>query len=60
MTKETKHLIYWQIEWLKRFFRTTYHIFNRKAYRNWKNNKYNRKYGFHGGMFFDAIMEDEH
>lgn len=35
----TKSLLYWQFEWLKRFLLTWYHIFNRKAYWNWKAQK---------------------
>jgi hypothetical protein len=31
----TRHLLYWQYEWLKRFLRTWYHIVYRKAYYNW-------------------------
>ena len=31
----TKHLLYWQAEWLKRFFTTWYHLVNRNAYRRW-------------------------
>jgi hypothetical protein len=34
--KETKHLLYWQWIWFTRWLRTTYHLFNRKAYRKWK------------------------
>lgn len=36
MTDETKHILKWQKEWFLRFIRTTYHLFNRKAYRKWK------------------------
>jgi hypothetical protein len=36
LSKETKHLLYWQSEWFRRFIRTTYHLFNRKAYYKWK------------------------
>ena len=35
-SKQTKHLLYWQSEWFRRFIRTTYHLFNRKAYYKWK------------------------
>jgi hypothetical protein len=31
-TGSTKHLLYWQAEWFKRFLTTWYHIINRKAY----------------------------
>jgi hypothetical protein len=31
----TMHLLYWQKEWAKRFFRTWYHIIYRKAYWKW-------------------------
>lgn len=31
----TRHLLYWQAEWLKRFFTTWWHIVNRKAYWEW-------------------------
>lgn len=37
----TKHLLYWQWQWLKYFFTTWYHIVNRKAYWKW----YQKKYG---------------
>lgn len=40
MTDETKHLLKWQFEWLKRFLRTWYHILNRGAYHTFKNRKY--------------------
>lgn len=40
MDKETKHLLKWQMEWLIRFFRTWYHLFNRKAYHDWKESKH--------------------
>ena len=40
VSKETKHLLQWQKEWLKRFFLTTYHLFNRKAYHKLRRNKY--------------------
>jgi len=33
--EETKHLLYWWIEWLKRFLTTSYHLFNRRAYHDW-------------------------
>ena len=36
MTNETKHLLYWWGEWFKRLLLTSYHLTNRKAYRNWK------------------------
>ena len=39
MTKETKHLLYWQWEWFCRFLRTWYHIFNRDAYRQYLKNR---------------------
>lgn len=49
----TKHLLYWQAEWLKRFFTTWYHIVYRKAYQKWakkncktyKTNKIERMLG---------------
>lgn len=31
----TKHLLYWQSEWFKRFITTWWHIINRKAYWKW-------------------------
>lgn len=31
----TKHLLYWQAEWFKRFLLTWWHIINRKAYWKW-------------------------
>lgn len=31
----TRHLLYWQAEWFKRFLTTWYHIVNRKAYWKW-------------------------
>jgi len=36
----TRHLLFWQFEWLKRFLLTWYHIINRKAYRRWLVKKY--------------------
>ena len=36
----TRHLLYWQFEWLKRFLLTWYHIFNRRACRRWLAKKY--------------------
>lgn len=36
----TRHLLYWQFEWLKRFLLTWYHIVNRRAYRKWRNKYY--------------------
>lgn len=38
----TKHLLYWQSEWLKRFMLTWWHIVNRKAYWKWYHHKYQR------------------
>ena len=35
MSKETKHLLKWQFEWAKRFFRTWFHILYRPAYKKW-------------------------
>lgn len=40
----TRHLLYWQWRWLikrewKKFFKTWYHIFNRKVYWEWKINQ---------------------
>lgn len=31
----TKHLLYWQAEWFKRFVTTWWHIINRRAYWKW-------------------------
>jgi hypothetical protein len=50
MTKETRHLIHWWFEWLKRLTLTSYHIFNRPAYRKWRQKR--RGYSF--------IAENEH
>jgi len=36
----TRHLLYWQFEWLKRFLLTWYHIVNRRACRRWLAKKY--------------------
>lgn len=36
----TRHLLYWQAEWFKRFMLTWYHIINRRAYWNWMAEKY--------------------
>ena len=44
MTKETKHLLKWWKEWLKRLLLTTYHIVNRRAYRKWKLQRDAAKY----------------
>jgi len=35
-TGSTKHLLYWQAEWFKRFALTWWHIVNRRAYRTWQ------------------------
>lgn len=40
MTDETKRLLSWQLEWFIRFWRTTWHLLNRKAYRRWLSGKY--------------------
>ena len=39
MTPETKHLLKWWFEWLKRLIYTSYHLLNRKAYRTWKRRR---------------------
>ena len=39
-TGSTRHLLYWQAEWAKRFFTTWWHIINRRAYWNWYIDKY--------------------
>jgi hypothetical protein len=43
MTPETKHLLYWWIEWLRRLIRTSYHLFNRHAYHKWKTEFYKKR-----------------
>jgi len=53
MTKETKHLIFWWFEWLKRLVRTTYHIFNRSAYHKWKFRQQSKYWS--NSTIFDAI-----
>lgn len=39
MNKETKHLLYWQWEWFKRFLTTWFHIFYRPAYKKYLEEK---------------------
>ena len=66
----TKHLLYWQAEWLKRFLLTWWHIINRKAYWKWcekncksfRNKKidsmvYDINEGFR--MEFDSFLNDK-
>ena len=36
----TRHLLFWQLEWLKRFLLTWYHIVNRRACRRWLAKKH--------------------
>jgi len=43
ISPETKHLLYWWKEWAARLLRTTYHLFNRKAYRRWKTEFYKKR-----------------
>lgn len=55
MTEETKHLLKWWREWLNRFFLTSYHLINRKAYRKWKAERKNKRQGFYSFEFIDRI-----
>lgn len=47
ISPETKHLIKWWLEWLHRLLFTTYYLFNRRAYREWK--KLHTKYDNYSG-----------
>lgn len=44
MSPESKHLIRWWKIWLERLVLTTYHLFNRNAYRKWKRARQSGRY----------------
>jgi len=59
MSKETRHLIYWWFQWLKRIIFTSYHIVNRRAYRKWKSNRSAYRDSFHMQILPELQAQEE-